>query len=133
MLRMLSAGWEGLCYQLPLSHSPKVALTGHTQASGATRLQVKHSHPRESCKWGILLSFALKEVPLKSNCTLIRAILLLGRLAAQNVGIGTNAPTQRLHVAGNLHLDNAFMPGNQAGAIGKTLLSQEAGATPQHI
>ncbi len=103
------------------------------QTSGAIPLQVKHSHPRESCKWGILLSFALKEVPLKPNRTLIQVILLMGGLAAQNVGIGTNAPARRLHVAGNLRLDNVFMPGNQAGALGKTLLSQEAGAAPNML
>jgi hypothetical protein len=66
---------------------------------------------------------------MKPDHTLPQVALLMGGLAAQNVGIGTNAPTQRLHVAGNLYLDNAFMPGNQAGAVGKTLLSQEAGAT----
>jgi hypothetical protein len=54
----------------------------------------------------------------------------MGGLAAQNVGIGTDAPTQRLHVAGNLHLDNTFMPGNQARAVGNILLSQGASATP---
>jgi len=32
--------------QTPSPHSPKAALTGPTQASGATRLQVKHSHPQ---------------------------------------------------------------------------------------
>jgi hypothetical protein len=53
----------------------------------------------------------------------------MGGLAAQNVGIGTSTPTERLHVAGNLRLDNAFMPGNQAGAVGNILLSQGAGAT----
>jgi hypothetical protein len=54
----------------------------------------------------------------------------MGGLAAQNVGIGTNTPTGRSRVAANLHLDNAFMPGNQAGAVGNILLSQGAGATP---
>ena len=99
------------------------------QASGATRLQVKHNHLRESCKWGILLSFALEEVPMKPNCTLLQVALLMGGLAAQNVGIGTNNPTQRLHIAGNLCLDNAFMPGNQPGAVGNILLSQGADVT----
>jgi len=56
--------------------------------------------------------------------------LLLTLGLGQNVGIGTNAPTQRLHVAGNLRLDGAFMPGNQAGAIGNILLSQGAGTPP---
>jgi len=100
------------------------------QASGATRLQVKHSHPREACQGEILLSFALKEVPLKPNRTLLQVAPLMGGLAAQNVGIGTNAPTQRSHVAGNLRSDSAFMPGNQAGAVGNILLSQGAGVAP---
>jgi len=54
----------------------------------------------------------------------------MGGLAAQNVGIGTSTPTERLHVAGNLRLDTALMPGNQAGAVGNILLSQGAGAAP---
>jgi len=54
----------------------------------------------------------------------------MGGLAAQNVGIGTSNPTERLHVAGNLRLDNAFMPGNQAGAVGNILLSRGAGVAP---
>ena len=40
-----------------------------------------------------MLSFALKEVPLKPNRTLLQVAPLMGGLAAQNVGIGTNAPT----------------------------------------
>ena len=72
----------------------------------------------------------LKEVPLKPERILLQVALLMGGLAAQNVGIGTNNPTERLHVAGNLRLDNAFMPGNQAGAVGNILLSQGAGAAP---
>jgi len=56
--------------------------------------------------------------------------LLLTFGVGQNVGIGTNAPTERLHVAGNLRLDGAFMPGNQPGAPGNILLSQGAGTPP---
>jgi hypothetical protein len=67
---------------------------------------------------------------MKPERILLQVALLMGGLAAQNVGIGTNAPTQRLHVAGNLRLDNAFMPGNQAGAVGNILLSQGAGVAP---
>ena len=104
--------------RLPLPHSPKAAFTGPTQASGATPLQVKHSHHREAYQGEILLSFVLKEVPLKPERILLQVALLMGGLAAQNVGIGTNAPTQRSHVAGNLRSDSAFMPGNQVGAVG---------------
>jgi len=55
---------------------------------------------------------------MKPERILLQVALLMGGLAAQNVGIGTNAPTQRSHVAGNLRSDSAFMPGNQAGAVG---------------
>ena len=77
-----------------------------------------------------MLSFALREVPLKPNRTLLQVAPLMSGLVTQNVGIGTNAPTERLHVAGNLRLDNTFMPGNQAGAVGNILLSQGAGVAP---
>jgi len=67
---------------------------------------------------------------MKPERILLQVALLMGGLAAQNVGIGTSTPTERLHVAGNLRLDNAFMPGNQAGAVGNILLSQGAGVAP---
>ncbi|RMF52826.1 MAG: hypothetical protein D6750_01735, partial [Bacteroidetes bacterium] len=51
-------------------------------------------------------------------------------LVAQNVGIGTATPTERLHVAGNLRLDGAFMPGNLPGANGNILLSAGPGVPP---
>jgi len=40
------------------------------------------------------------------------------------VGIGTDAPQQRLHVNGNLQLDGALMPGGDAGTAGQVLYSQ---------
>jgi len=67
---------------------------------------------------------------MKPERILLQVALLMGGLAAQNVGIGTSTPTERLHVAGNLRLDNAFMPGNQAGAVGNILLSRGAGVAP---
>jgi hypothetical protein len=77
-----------------------------------------------------LLNFVLKEVLIKLERILLQVALLMGGLASQNVGIGTSTPTKRLHVAGNLRLDNAFMPGNQAGAVGNILLSQGADVAP---
>ncbi|MCX7769421.1 MAG: hypothetical protein N2110_10455, partial [Flavobacteriales bacterium] len=50
-----------------------------------------------------------------------------------NVGIGTTTPSERLHVAGNLRLDNAFMPGNNAGASGALLRSNGAGTAPSWL
>lgn len=50
---------------------------------------------------------------------------------AQKVGIGTNAPTERLHISnGNLRLDGAFMPNNLAGNAGQFLQSAGAGVAP---
>jgi len=66
---------------------------------------------------------------MKTRQYFLVALLLTFGLG-QNVGIGTSAPTERLHVAGNLRLDGAFMPGNQPGAIGNILLSQGAGTPP---
>jgi len=66
---------------------------------------------------------------MKTRKYFLVALLLTFGLG-QNVGIGTNAPTQRLHVAGNLRLDGAFMPNNQPGATGNILLSQGAGTPP---
>lgn len=51
-------------------------------------------------------------------------------LSNGNVGISTAAPSQRLHVNGNLRLDGAFMPGNIAGTTGQVLLSNGAGNNP---
>lgn len=51
-------------------------------------------------------------------------------LAAQNVGIGTAIPTERLHVEGNLRLQGAFMPNNLPGQPGNLLLSRGAGTPP---
>ena len=59
---------------------------------------------------------------------LVALLLTIG--LGQNVGIGTNAPTERLHVEGNLRLQGAFMPGNQPGNTGNILLSQGANTPP---
>ncbi len=67
---------------------------------------------------------------MKQSRNLLHVALLMGWLAGQNVGIGTSTPTERLHVAGNLRLDNAFMPGNNAGAVGNILPSQGPGVAP---
>jgi hypothetical protein len=47
-----------------------------------------------------------------------------------NMGIGTNAPLQKLDVNGNLRLAGAFMPGNTAGAIGDLMMSTGPGSAP---
>ncbi|MDW8236180.1 MAG: hypothetical protein RMK98_06140 [Bacteroidia bacterium] len=59
---------------------------------------------------------------------MIRPKLALGFMAgllmwAQNVGIGTSNPSERLHVEGNFRLQGAFMPNNQAGSVGSLLYS----------
>lgn len=52
-------------------------------------------------------------------------------LSTGEVGIGTTGnPTQRLHVNGNLRLEGAFMPGNDAGTGNRVLTSAGTGASP---
>lgn len=50
---------------------------------------------KEACQGEILLSFALEEAFMKPDRTLLQTALLRGKLAAQNVGTGTHAPTER--------------------------------------
>lgn len=63
--------------------------------------------------------------------------LVLGSISGSNnatatakVGIGINAPTERLHVNGNIRFSNALMPNNLPGATGQVLVSQGAGVAP---
>ncbi len=57
--------------------------------------------------------------------------VLLASVRAQNVGIGTTNPTEKLHVQGNLRLDSAFMPGNSPGNAGQVLVSQGPNQPPK--
>lgn len=53
------------------------------------------------------------------------------RIAANgNVGVGTNNPTQTLHVSGNQRLDGALMPNNNPGTQDQILISNGAGNAP---
>jgi hypothetical protein len=49
---------------------------------------------------------------------------------AQNVGVGTSSPSQKLDVAGNLRVSGAIMPGGTAGASGQALVSNGPGQPP---
>lgn len=51
-------------------------------------------------------------------------------LPAVNVGIGTNAPTQKLDVTGNLRVSGAFMPNGIAGTAGQVLTSNGGATAP---
>lgn len=52
---------------------------------------------------------------------------------AQKIGIGTNAPTERLHLLGNFRLEGAFMPGNSAGTAGQVLQSNGPNSAPTWV
>ncbi len=47
-----------------------------------------------------------------------------------NVGIRSSAPSQPLHVNGNVRIDGALMPGNSAGTTGQLLQSAGANSSP---
>ena len=49
---------------------------------------------------------------------------------AQNVGIGTDDPKQKLDVNGNINIDGAIMPAGNAGTNGQILISQGDKAPP---
>jgi hypothetical protein len=51
-------------------------------------------------------------------------------ILAQNVGIGTAAPQQKLHINGNLRFDGALMPNGNSGLTGQVLVSQGPGVAP---
>jgi len=59
-----------------------------------------------------------------------QGILILGSVSAQNVGIGTASPSEKLDVLGNLKFSGALMPNNNAGTAGRILMSQGAGVPP---
>jgi len=56
--------------------------------------------------------------------------LLLNPASAQNVGIGTATPTEKLDVIGNLKFTGALMPNNNAGTTGRILMSAGANTPP---
>jgi hypothetical protein len=53
-----------------------------------------------------------------------------GATSNTNVGIGTSAPTEALHVVGNIRFSGALLPNNDAGAAGQVLISAGPGLVP---
>ncbi len=67
---------------------------------------------------------------MKKIAASLIGLLFCTILFAQNVGIGNNAPTQKLDITGNLRVSGAIMPGGTAGTSGQVLTSNGAGAAP---
>jgi len=60
----------------------------------------------------------------------VQGILICTYSSAQNVGIGTATPTQKLDVLGNVKFSGALMPNNLSGNTGQILVSGGSGVPP---
>jgi hypothetical protein len=60
----------------------------------------------------------------------LQGILVCTYSSAQNVGIGTATPSEKLDVLGNLKFSGALMPNNNAGTVGRLLQSAGVGVPP---
>ncbi|MDW8416676.1 MAG: hypothetical protein RML92_03895 [Bacteroidia bacterium] len=125
-------------------------IIGNGTAGNPIRLQAGGAAP-QILLWNPLTSqWQLSNIPVQNGLTFnigVPAIELGGPLiqntdiplsgfnltfsgATGNIGIGTTTPTERLHVQGNLRLQGAFMPNNNAGTTGSLLLSAGTGTPP---
>jgi hypothetical protein len=77
-----------------------------------------------------MFKFFLKSKIMKRTIFLLIMFCTCLKLMAQNIGIGTTNPTQKLDVEGNLKLSGAIMPGGNAGTAGQVLVSNGLHAAP---
>src|SRR5215218_6874001 len=72
---------------------------------------------------------------MKKNVFFFAALLLitLQQIAAQNVGIGTTTPTQKLDVNGNINISGTIMANGTVGTSGQTLTSTGNGLSWQSL
>lgn len=67
---------------------------------------------------------------MKKTVLIIVTFIFYLNVTAQNVGIGTTTPAQKLDVVGNLKVSGAIMPGGTSGTNGQVLTSNGAGVAP---
>ncbi|HEY3386836.1 MAG TPA: hypothetical protein VGK46_10020 [Saprospiraceae bacterium] len=64
---------------------------------------------------------------MKPHIAFIVCTLTIPYLMAQNVGIGTTSPSEKLHVAGNVRVSGEIKPDGEAGLAGQVLTSNGNG------
>ncbi len=67
---------------------------------------------------------------MRTFYTILALVLIINIAQAQNVGIGTSDPQQKLDVNGNVKIDGALMPDGEAGQVGQILMSKGTEQAP---
>ncbi len=65
---------------------------------------------------------------MKNNLVIL-LLLVVSKLYAQNVGVGTNTPSEKLQVTGNINLEGNLKINGVAGQSGQVLVTNDAGNT----
>ena len=114
----------------PTGSAGSVGATGPSGANGATGAAGSNGSNGATGATGATgpVGCGSANYVVKSNGTSATCSIIYDN--GTKVGVGTATPNQVLEVAGNLSVDNAFMPANNAGTTGNILLSAGANTAP---